>query len=99
MQACRAEWIVHRRDGPRLWTRLRLQPVAERGGCLQIVANLEDITEYKQARESVRVSEARLDVAMEASELSMWDWDVALRPGVLQRSMAQLRSVSIRGNC
>jgi PAS domain S-box-containing protein len=27
--------------------------------------------------ESLRASEARLDIAMEASELSMWDWNVA----------------------
>ena len=44
----------------------------------QVVITLEDISEYKRARESLRASEARLEIAMEASELSMWDWNVEL---------------------
>ena len=73
-----AEIVIHCRDGRPLWTRLSLQPMRDSTGALvQIVATLEDITKYKRSRESVRASEARLELAMEASELSMWDWDVA----------------------
>lgn len=36
-----------------------------------------DAKEYRRVCESLRVSEARLAVAMEAGELAMWDWNVA----------------------
>ena len=75
MHACTAEWLVQRRDGPSLWTRITLKPIAG-AASPQFVATLEDISAYKQARASLRASEARLELAMEASELSMWDWNV-----------------------
>ena len=77
MHACTVEWLVQRRDGRSLWTRITLKPIAG-AASPQFVATLEDISAYKQARASVRASEARLDVAMEGSDLSMWDWDVEL---------------------
>ena len=77
MHACTAEWLVQRRDGRSLWTRITLKPIAG-AASPQFVATLEDISAYKRARASVRTSEARLDVAMEGSDLSMWDWDVEL---------------------
>ncbi|HEY0943406.1 MAG TPA: PAS domain-containing protein [Steroidobacter sp.] len=67
-----AEWLIHCRGGERLWTRVSTQAA----GSKQIVITLEDIADYKLARESLRASEARLELAMEASELSMWDWNV-----------------------
>ncbi|MGH8175624.1 MAG: PAS domain S-box protein, partial [Steroidobacter sp.] len=70
-----AEWIVHRKDGAPVWSRVSLRPM-ELAGAARIIITLEDISAFKRARESVRASEARLAVAMEASELSMWDWNV-----------------------
>lgn len=73
-----AEWIIHRRDGSPMWSRICTRPLHAANGTLaQIVVTLDDIRDYKQARESLRASEARLELAMEASELSMWDWNVA----------------------
>lgn len=40
------------------------------------VLTLEDATERRRLRESLRASEARLELAMAASELAMWDWNV-----------------------
>jgi PAS domain S-box-containing protein len=68
------EWQLQRRSTGTLWTRVTTRPFA--GDSKQIVITLEDISEYKRARESLRASEARLEIAMEASELSMWDWNV-----------------------
>jgi PAS domain S-box-containing protein len=67
-----AEWLIERRDGDRLWTRVSTRAADSS----HVVITLEDIADYKRARESLRASEARLELAMEASELSMWDWDV-----------------------
>jgi PAS domain S-box-containing protein len=70
-----AEWMISRKDGASLWTRVAIRPV---GGAspTQIIVTLDDITAFKRARESVRASEARLEVAIEEGDLSMWDWNV-----------------------
>jgi PAS domain S-box-containing protein len=72
-----AEWIVHRKNGEASWSRISIGPVRDESGAPdRIVVLLEDISAHKRARESLRASEARLAVAMEASGLSMWDWHV-----------------------
>jgi PAS domain S-box-containing protein len=66
---CRGERVV--------WLRISMQPFATMDlDSKGLVITFEDITTHKAARASVRASEARLEVAMEASELSMWDWNV-----------------------
>lgn len=67
-----AEWLLRSRGDRKVWTRVSTRAA----GSKQVVITLEDITDYKRARESLRASEARLELAMEASELSMWDWNV-----------------------
>ncbi len=67
-----AEWLIHSQSGQVLWTRVTTRAADSK----QVVITLEDITDYKRARESLRASESRLELAMEASELSMWDWNV-----------------------
>src|SRR5690606_2114802 len=67
-----AEWLIQCRSGEKLWTRVSTQAAHSN----QVVITLEDIADYKRTRESLRASEARLELAMEASELSMWDWNV-----------------------
>ena len=65
-------------DAKPVWLRIAMQPfVLDRSSQQALVLTLEDISAHKAARASVRASEARLEVAMEASELSMWDWNVA----------------------
>jgi PAS domain S-box-containing protein len=71
-----AECLIQRRSSGTLWTRVTTRPFAHDGN--QVVITLEDISDFKRARESLRASEARLEIAMEASELSMWDWNVEL---------------------
>nr|WP_298717134.1 PAS domain-containing protein [uncultured Steroidobacter sp.] len=66
------EWLIRRKDGQISWTRITTRAASTQ----QLVITLEDITDHKCTRESLRASEARLDLAMEASELSMWDWNV-----------------------
>ncbi|MBL8269025.1 PAS domain-containing sensor histidine kinase [Steroidobacter sp.] len=68
-----ADWLIHCRDGRQLWTRVSARAADSK----HAVITLEDIAEFKSTRESLRASEARLELAMEASELSMWDWNVA----------------------
>jgi PAS domain S-box-containing protein len=69
-----SELLLACRDGRSVWMRVSMQPFALESNAL--VMTFEDISAHKAARASVRASQARLDVAMEASELSMWDWNV-----------------------
>jgi PAS domain S-box-containing protein len=50
-----------------------MQPLSNNAG--QMVITLDDVSALREARASVRASEARLEIAMEAGELSMWDWN------------------------
>jgi PAS domain S-box-containing protein len=68
------ELQVSRCEGDTLWTRILMQPFAPQPGYR--IVTFEDISAHKAARASVRASEARLAIAMEAGELSMWDWNV-----------------------
>lgn len=71
-----ADWLIQRRSSGTLWTRVTARPFAPNSK--QVVITLEDVSEFKRARESLRATEARLEIAMEASALSMWDWNVEL---------------------
>ena len=76
-RAFAAEWMMYRKDGEALWSRISTSPVSDAAGNPgHVVVTLEDISAHRRARESLRASEARLAVAMEASGLSMWDWHV-----------------------
>jgi PAS domain S-box-containing protein len=77
-QSCNVEWVVHRRDGSPLWTRISVRPVDESTRSdLRLFVTIEDISDHRRVRDSLRSSEARLDLAIESGELCMWDWNVA----------------------
>jgi PAS domain S-box-containing protein len=72
------ELLVAGANATPLWVRIAMQPFEiDDAATIAFVLTLEDISAHKLARASVRASEARLQVAMEASEPSMWDWNVA----------------------
>ncbi|HEY4370164.1 MAG TPA: PAS domain S-box protein [Steroidobacteraceae bacterium] len=72
------EIVLHSGDGEPLWTRVTVQPVRDAANELShLLITCEDLSRFRQVGESLRASEARLEIAMMASELSMWDWNVA----------------------
>jgi PAS domain S-box-containing protein len=72
-----AELVTYRKDGTPFWNQLSVRPLRTTTGQLQYwVATQEDVTERRRMRERLRASEARLELAMSASELAMWDWNV-----------------------
>ena len=71
------EIVLHGSDDQPLWTRITVQPVRDASGALaHLIITCEDLARLRQFGESLRASEARLEIAMVASELSMWDWNV-----------------------
>jgi PAS domain S-box-containing protein len=71
------ELTIQSHDARALSTRVSVQPVNGSDQKLSyLVVTFEDLTRYSRLRESLRTSEPRLQVAMDASQLSMWDWNV-----------------------
>jgi PAS domain S-box-containing protein len=77
-RSCTVEWVVHKRDNSPIWTRISVRP-ASAGGVpgSRLFITIENISEQRRVRDSLRSSEARLELAMESADLCMWDWNVA----------------------
>ncbi len=77
-QVVSLEWLIYRRDGIGVWVRISTRPISSSQDDAQhLLLMMEDISEHKRARESLRASEGRLEVAIAANSLSMWDWNVS----------------------
>jgi len=66
----------------------------ERGGA--VVAHT-DITRRKQVEESLRVSEARLDLAQKAGNIGTFDWDIPANKVVWTEKLEALFGLSAKG--
>ena len=71
------DMVLHASDDRPLSLRISLQPVREAAAAgVHVAITLEDLSRVARMRESLRTSEARLQLAMDASRLSMWDWNI-----------------------
>jgi diguanylate cyclase (GGDEF)-like protein/PAS domain S-box-containing protein len=75
-QPHRTELELKRQDGERVWCDTSWQAVIARRPDLGIVAVYADITERKRTSAALRASEERLELAIQASQSGLWDWDV-----------------------
>ncbi len=72
------ECRVLRRDGTIFWIRQTSRSVRDAEGRLVCYeGSLEDITERKQAEAALRDAEARLRLSVAASNIGLWDWNLA----------------------
>jgi len=68
---------VRRRDGEYRTFSVHAVPVTdERGAVVEWVGSHTDITEQRAAEERVRDSVRRLELAMDAANIGMWDWEL-----------------------
>ena len=72
----RYEVQVLRKDGTSRWTEATLTTV-EYKGRLAGLGTVFDVTERKIAEHALRASEERLQLAQQAGEIVVWDWNLA----------------------
>lgn len=66
-----------RKDGAVIWTSLAVAGVRQPDGTIDhICANVQDITERRQAEAALRESQQRLNLALRSASMGIWDWDV-----------------------
>ena len=74
----RGECEDYRKDGSRVWLDASVRALRTADGAtVGVLGIAEDITERKRAEQSLRESEARLRVALEAAGAVAFSWDVA----------------------
>lgn len=63
-------------DGTNSWNNTNKVPLHdETGKVIGILGTAENITEIKSAQESLRISEERLKMALDATSDALWDWN------------------------
>ncbi|MFA8388353.1 MAG: PAS domain S-box protein [Pelagibaca sp.] len=74
----RAELIYYTKSGREYWLELDIVPLAnEAGDVTHFVSVQREITDRRRAEDALRVSEARFRLIAEATENTVWDWDIA----------------------
>jgi diguanylate cyclase (GGDEF)-like protein/PAS domain S-box-containing protein len=74
------QYRIVRPDGEMRWIRTRGYPIKDPSGTLIRIAGIAvDISERKRNEEALKDSEYRLDLALEASELAVWEWNLATK--------------------
>ena len=80
-----------RKDGSLVWVNLTVSVARHANGQLKhFISVVEDITERKAAQEAQRASEARLQLALDASKTALFEWDIEKRSGKWNPQMAAI---------
>lgn len=71
---------IRRHDGVWRWMNVRAVPVRDRQGkILEWMGMGQDVTEQKQAEMELAESKEQLEMALAASGLVLWDWNIPVR--------------------
>ena len=72
-----AQYRFLRPDGSVIWASVNAAPIREGNRLLGYTGSVEDITERRQNMEALQDSRERLDLALEGSNLALFDWNLA----------------------
>ncbi|MDB5865992.1 MAG: sensor hybrid histidine kinase [Betaproteobacteria bacterium] len=78
------------RDGSRYWLDCEVRPIVDRGEVTHFIAIQSDITERKRTEERLLRTEERLTLALEGSNVALWDWDVGSGAVFLSERWAEM---------
>ena len=85
LEAHQFEYRMIAADGRAVWLRDIVTVIAESGRPSKLLGILVDITESKQAEETLRDNVERLRLAVQASNVGLWDWDLLTNRVVYSR--------------
>jgi PAS domain S-box-containing protein len=84
------EYEVYRKDGSKIWISENTRIVSDgKGRPLYYEGSVQDITESKRAEAELRESRAHLQLALEASNIGPWDWDLTTNQVLFSREWKQ----------
>ena len=84
-----AELLLHKRDGTPIWVSTDSRAIDAAKAQEGIIIGIGDITERKLAEAALQQTKERLDLAMQSSAISIWEWDA--RRGTLYLDAALAR--------
>jgi PAS domain S-box-containing protein len=84
------EWQIIRQDGERLWVRVIGHAEVRDGKTTRLYGVFQDVDERKQAERKLREQEQRLNLAVNAAQLALWDYDLARHSGFVNRRWTQM---------
>jgi len=85
-----SELHLHKKDGTPIWVftdSRAIDPAEPQAG---IIIGIGDITERKLAEAALRQTKERLDLAMQSSAISIWEWDARRGTIYLDAALAQM---------
>ena len=89
-----------RKDGALVWVNLTVSGARHPSGELKhFISVVEDITERKAAEEAQRASEARLELALDASNTALFEWDIEKQAGEWNPQMAAIYGFQPESEC
>jgi two-component system sensor histidine kinase/response regulator len=84
------EYEVYRKDGNKIWVSENSRMVCDgKGEPLYYEGSVQDITESKRAEAELRESRAQLQLALQASNIGPWDWDLITDKVLFSREWKQ----------
>ncbi|WP_138498194.1 PAS domain S-box protein [Nostoc sp. PA-18-2419] len=99
-QSASAEYRISRLDGSLRWIWNRGFSVCDAQGKINYYGGIaEDITDRKLAEESLRESEARLNLALETACMGIWDRNLITNIGIWSANMGLLYGLSKGSPC
>ncbi|VTU01071.1 pas pac sensor hybrid histidine kinase : Putative uncharacterized protein OS=uncultured Desulfobacterium sp. GN=N47_I07080 PE=4 SV=1: PAS_2: GAF: PHY: PAS_9: PAS_9: PAS_3: HisKA: HATPase_c: Response_reg [Gemmataceae bacterium] len=76
-EPCRVELVARRKDGSAFWAEVDLTPLPdEAAGHSHWIAVQRNVTDRKAAEATLRASEERLRLALDAGHSGLYDWDL-----------------------
>src|SRR5487761_1987668 len=85
-----AELQLRRKDSTSIWVSTDSRAIDSAKPQDGIIIGMGDITERKRAEAALRQSKERLDLAMQSSAISIWEWDARRGTLYLDAALAQM---------